>query len=276
VVCHTDASAVTVLCTQDKWEKAQGYITALLHTQANSNMFVHKELESILGFLIYVLRTYPAFTPYLKGLHLTLDSWRPNQDDEGWRVLNAIRHHHSVENVYGDDLTPPTHVQGVPRLAGDLQALATLFQPTHPPRRLVRSTNVLVTLYGFADASAEGFGSTLMTPSGLQYRYGLWGRDLSHQSSNYQELRNLLDLVDLEMSDEFPVLEDLLLSVTILVTSSTLPVTELYLFTDNLVAEGAFFRGTSSNPKLFSLILWLRMLEMHHSLHLHVVHISGK
>jgi hypothetical protein len=48
------------------------------------------------------------------------------------------------------------------------------------------------------------------------------------------------------------------------------------LFTDNSVAEGAFFRGTSSNPKLFSLILRLRALEMHHSLRIHVVHISGK
>jgi hypothetical protein len=135
---------------------------------------------------------------------------------------------------------------------------------------------VLVTLYGFADALGEGFGSTLMTPSGLQYRYGLWGHNLSHQSSNYRELRNMVDLVDLKMSDEFPVLEDLVLSVTNLVTSSTLPVTELYLFTDNSVAEGAFFRGTSSNPKLFSLVLRLCMLEMHHSLRLHVVHISGK
>jgi hypothetical protein len=50
----------------------------------------------------------------------------------------------------------------------------------------------------------------------------------------------------------------------------------LLLFTDNSVAEGAFFRGTSSNPKLFSLILRLRALEMHHSLRIHVVHISGK
>jgi hypothetical protein len=41
-----------------------------------------KSLESKRGFLIYVTRTYPSMVPYLKGMHLTLDSWRPNWDAE--------------------------------------------------------------------------------------------------------------------------------------------------------------------------------------------------
>jgi len=32
-----------------------------------TNLFKFKELESIRGFLIYVIRTYPAFTPTLRG-----------------------------------------------------------------------------------------------------------------------------------------------------------------------------------------------------------------
>jgi hypothetical protein len=276
VVCHTDSSRVTVLCTQDKWEKAQGYVWSLLQTQVTSNLFHHKELERIQGFLIYVIHTYPSFTPNLKGIHLTLDSWRSNRDAEGWWVLNAIQHHYSLDNIYNGKASPPETVRGVPRLGGDLQALSALFAPEHPPRQIIRSNNVLVTLYGFGDASGEGFGSTLMTPEGLHYRYGLWGRDLSHQSSNFREMRNLVDMVDLELKDDFPVLEDLVTTVSNLVESDTLPSTEIFLFTDNSVAEGAFFRGTSSNPRLFSLILHLPHLEMHHSLRLHVVHISGK
>ena len=27
-----------------------------------------------------------AMTPYMKGVHLTLDSWRPYRDGEGWRL----------------------------------------------------------------------------------------------------------------------------------------------------------------------------------------------
>ncbi len=178
--------------------------------------------------------------------------------------------------MYDNDLKPPSFVQGVPRLGSDLSALAKLFAPGHPPRRVIRADNVLITLYGFGDASGDGFGSTMVTPSGLRYRYGLWGRDLSYQSSNYREMRNLVDLVALELEDNFPVLEDMVSSITSLVEAENKEITELFLFTDNSVAEGAFFRGTSSNPKLFSLILRLRALEMHHSLRIHVVHISGK
>ena len=81
------------MCTQDKWEKAQQYIARLQHVQETTNSFDFKELESIRGFLIYVICTYPAFTPYLKGVHLTLHSWRPNRDDEGWKMVHALHYH---------------------------------------------------------------------------------------------------------------------------------------------------------------------------------------
>lgn len=87
-MCHTDGGAVTVLVTADKWNKARGHIQHLLKIAESTNLFDYKELESIRGFLIYVARTYPAFTPYLKGIHLTLDSWRPGRRGDGWRDLD--------------------------------------------------------------------------------------------------------------------------------------------------------------------------------------------
>jgi hypothetical protein len=134
------------------------------------NTFPHKRLESIRGFLIYVIRTYPTFTPYLKGIHLTLDSWRPGRDQEGWKVLNAIQHYKDEGPMVDLDLHPPKSVVGVPRLKGDHQALAELFSTTHPPRRVIRSTTILMALNGFGNASGEGFGSTLTTPSSIRYR----------------------------------------------------------------------------------------------------------
>jgi hypothetical protein len=74
--------------TADKWNKARGHIQHLLKIAESTNLFDYKELESIRGFLIYVARTYPAFTPYLKGIHLTLDSWRPGRRGDGWRDLD--------------------------------------------------------------------------------------------------------------------------------------------------------------------------------------------
>lgn len=255
VVCHTDQDMVTVLCPQDKWTKAKHYVARLSEVQRDSNTFNHAELESIRGFLIYVLRTYPAFTPFLKGLHLTLDRWRPSRDQEGWKVLNVVRLHLDQTSFHaGHPSEPPEEVLGVPRLASDLEALTALFSPDTPPRRVVRSRQVLVTLYGFGDASGDGFGQTLMTPAGIKYTYGLWGSVLSSQSSNYREFRNLLELVDAEASDTFPSLAQLVTSVERLVADAP-PNMEMFLFTDNAVAEGAFYKGTSPSRALFDLVL---------------------
>jgi hypothetical protein len=81
----------------------------------------------------------------------------------------------------------------------------------------------MIDLYGFGDASGEGFGGTLQTSTGIRYRYDLWGRDVSHQSSNYREMRNLVDLVDLELRDDFVALSQLVTSVEALVLDGTAP-----------------------------------------------------
>ena len=44
------------------------------------------ELLVIRGFLIYVVHTYPCLNPYIKGLHLTIDSWCPGQDLLGYKM----------------------------------------------------------------------------------------------------------------------------------------------------------------------------------------------
>jgi hypothetical protein len=48
-----------------------------------------------------------------------------------------------------------------------------------------------------------------------------------------------------------------------------------FLFTDNMTVESAFWKGSSSSPLLFELVLRLRQLEMRHNITLHVVHVSG-
>jgi hypothetical protein len=36
--------------------------------------------------MVYVTQIYPAMKPYLKGFHLSLESWRGNRDAEGWKL----------------------------------------------------------------------------------------------------------------------------------------------------------------------------------------------
>jgi hypothetical protein len=259
------------MVTGDKWLKARAYNQQLHDTASTTNSFNFKELESIRGYLTYIIRTYPAFTPYLKGVHLTLDSWQPGRSGDGWKDVGEFEEL-SDSILHGH---PPVLVTGVPRLQQDLRALSTLFNPLVPPRQVARSNEVMLVWYGFGDASRTGFGSSFITPTGTKVWTGLWGRDLSHQSSNFRELWNLSDALIYELEDRFPVLQEAVHQVVSLVQVEQLAGLEVFLFTDNMVAECAFYRGTSSNPLLFDLILKLKQVELTHSLHLHVVHITG-
>jgi len=129
-VCHTDDGKVSVLVTVDKWLKARSLITELLAIASTTNTFDFKMLESARGFLIYVVRTYPAFNSYLKGIHLTLDSWRPGRRDDGWKDIGE----YLPSEGESAEILPPASVVGVPRLSSDLRALTTLFNPLNPPR----------------------------------------------------------------------------------------------------------------------------------------------
>lgn len=51
--------------------------------------------------------------------------------------------------------------------------------------------------------------------------------------------------------------------------------TELFIFTDNSTAEGAFYKGNTPSRTLFDLILRLRLIDMQGQLKLHVIHVAG-
>jgi len=50
---------------------------------------------------------------------------------------------------------------------------------------------------------------------------------------------------------------------------------ELFVFTDNQVFEGTFYKGHSGNIKLDGLVLRLRKVERERGCITHVIHISG-
>jgi hypothetical protein len=168
----------------------------------------------------------------------------------------------------------PDKVQGVPRLRSDISSLLSLFSAAQPPRRIIRSSHFLAVYYGCGDASGGGFGSTFTGSGGIEYTYGVWGDDLAGCLSNFRELFNLTESLEDKVSTlSFGHLTHLVSSLESQV--ALYPACEIYLFTDNAVAEGAFHRGTSSNCRLFDLVLRLKQLELHHGAQLHVIHISG-
>ena len=163
------------------------------------------------------------------------------------------------ENVSSKYEDHPDKVSIVPRMIDDLNALSLFFEDDKPTWRFIRGSEICVVEYGFGDASGSGFGSSFKTQNGIRYRFGLWGRDTQGESSNFRELANLVDsLYDRATTDK-----------------TKLKGLEVFLFTDNIVAEGAFYKGTSSSKKLFNLILKLRLLEMKEGFKVHIIHVAG-
>lgn len=265
-VVFADDDGVGVNCTQEKWDKAKGFLLTIQEQLNTGDLLDHKTLERIRGFLLYVTKTYPAMVPYLKGFHLTLDAWRPGRDTDGWRLTLAelrekFQQEEGFELEYASQNAKgaPESVHPSPRLHDDISTLLKLTAGESPPKRFVRSKLIVTACYGFGDASGSGFGSTISHDAGVRYRHGLWGRDINGKSSNYRELRNLVETIEDGVND------------------GTLDGAELFLFTDNTVAESAFYKGNTSSSKiLFDLIVRLRTIEMTGSIKLWVIHVSGK
>ena len=284
---------IYVLTSDEKWLKMKRIIAKWSDVlDSGASNLDHKQLLSDRGFLVYVTRAYPSLIPYVKGFHLTAEMWRGNRDADGWKLpvterQGAQESRSEVKDSVDDDdavldhrlrhakqtvprapstgLTPPA-----PRLRDDLKALAYLTQSESPPLRMVRPKNVYQVFYGFGDASGKGRGSTFQGfktvhhPSGhlgpstdVIYRVGIWGSDAEDESSNYRELRNLVE--DFESEAE----------------SGRMRNTEAFLCTDNATAESAFYKGSSSSKLLHDLVLRLHMVALKYSIILHVIHIAG-
>ena len=93
-----------------------------------------KQLERIVGFLVYVSQTYTCMVPYLKGIYLTLNSWRNGCDKDGWVIPKQLRD--EMEELDG---LPPPFVQCVTRLKYDVEALMFLTCRSDPPEVPVRA-----------------------------------------------------------------------------------------------------------------------------------------
>jgi hypothetical protein len=280
---------VCVLTSEEKWLKLKHivgkYLALIFSGEEELN---HKDLLSDRGFLVYVTRAYPGMVPYLKGFHLTIEMWRGNRDAEGWKLPAKSLEAAMIQDIdlgpMDDDAAELAYLMRkkatmvarapesgttkiAPRLLSDLRALQALTSTPLPPLRVVRPTRVVQVLYGFADASGKGLGSTVQgyparalveSTSNPRFRVGVWGRDDEAESSNFRELANLVLTVEEEAA------------------AGHLTRAEFFLFTDNSTAESAFYKGSSTSPKLHALILRLRKLELLYGLILHIIHVSGK
>ncbi len=73
------------MVSQEKWDRTKALIQELSDLLSNPPLPLHRLLQ-IRGFLIYVVRAYKWLNPYIEGLHLTIDSWRPGRADNGFKL----------------------------------------------------------------------------------------------------------------------------------------------------------------------------------------------
>jgi hypothetical protein len=235
---------VKVLVTQEKWDKTKRLLAALTCELAKGVWLNFKSLESARGFMIYVSRNYRPMIPLLLGIHHTLDSWRPNRREDGWRQNRLIMIMEGYEDEAAPTLgqsavLPPLMVKAAKRLADDLRVLTMLTALEVPPLRRLRGSSKLKVLYGLGDSSRNCFGWSIDLGEEIKYEHGLWYENLCEEHSNYKELRNLVNAL-MRAGLE-----------------GRLTGRDIFLFTDNQVAEGSYYSGIAASQSLFELVVEL-------------------
>ena len=152
----------------------------------------------------------------------------------------------------------PDLIKPVPMLRVSLESLSQLFSSQDPPSIDVRANCMYTLLFGFADASGTGLGSTVMGTDGIRHRIGVWNSELDGESSNFREFENCVGALEEEGKQ------------------GRLSHALVFLCTDNLTTESALYKGNSSSVKLFQLVLRLRKLEIRYSARISVSHVSGE
>ena len=270
---HADGGELVGLVSDKKWEKTKAKIDELDQlvrladerkdsTSQERSKIPLKPLLSIRGYLIYVTRTYDWMNPYLKGLHNTISGWRPDYVD-GWKLTGreAMMFRRAQQDDQSDEEDeaqgPPEMVEVQDRLRRDIRVLKELTSPAEPPRRKYRSRRILVALHLPGDASGQGFGSALITLTGIEYESGTWEVVWSEKSSNFREADNLVRKI-----------EDLV--------ERGLRGAEIFIYTDNFVFESVYYKGYSkSSEDLSDVILRLYQAARKGDLILHVIWIAG-
>jgi len=156
-------------------------------------------------------------------------------------------------------------VRAVPRLEKDIAALIHLTNLSTPAEIPIRAQATVSVFYTAGDAAGRGFGGFAhvvknQRPTKDLFRYGKWSMFIQESSSsNFRELCSLVDMLEEGLKNK-DIKEG----------------TELYIFTDNIVAKYGYYKGNASSKLLFDLVLRLRTAQMKLKLIIHVIHISGK
>ena len=269
MILKTSNNRVVKSATQAKWDKVIPILDRieLEIFESDDQDLEFKQLEKERGFLVHLAMTYETMNPFLKGFHLTLDSWRPNRKENGWKMSPAEWSAYlfgiedpELRKTLEDlgNLGHPARVKPVVRLESDIRALRYFFKSSTPTEITIRGDRFYKVCYAFGDASGTGFGDSFLSEDGLSYQQGVWLEKDASQSSNYRELKNCLEAIRREGE------------------AGRLTNSFVLFCTDNSTVETALYKGTSSSPLLLECVIDFHKIQMDFGCICMVSHVSGK
>jgi hypothetical protein len=99
--------------------------------------------------------------PFLNHFYLTLNSWQPQQDGDGWKnqkirweVYLVDKHREYLDQPSSDDAL--MSVKASTGLFETAQALTVIFEPTGAPNISIFCKTVITIMFGFGDAYGKG------------------------------------------------------------------------------------------------------------------------
>lgn len=214
--------SLIVTVTKEKWDKAKIKIDEVLSCIENTAEMPpvnFKRLEVIRGYLCHMAMTYDVMSPFLKGLHLTLCRHLPTRDEQGWKLfdnaylsylrelIDQDKHSYNelkqpLNPLLFEEISIPVEVVPVDRVKNDFIFLRKMFAREESLEVMARSSNIVYLLYGFADASGTGFGSSVISRKGVRIRIGVWGKDEDEEeTSNWREFKNSVEALEAEGKD---------------------------------------------------------------------------
>ena len=202
------------MVSQEKWDKTKGLLKELTDMLTKGPLPLQCMLE-IRGFLMYVVRTYPWLNPYMKGMHLTIDSWQAGRAEDGfkmtakelqvfesskWANVGLLCRRADEEEDGGTPTTQapeeecaPVMVEPVPHYLRDLECLVKLTDTSEPPHQLYRAQQQSA-FFVVGDASSKGKGNAAgIEQYGVDYESGAWNLEWREKSTNFREAENLTD-----------------------------------------------------------------------------------
>jgi hypothetical protein len=79
---------ISISVSQSKWDRGRAMVVELLDCfiKEERPWLSHKDLERKRVFFGHLAMCYASLVPFMKGFHLTTDSWRTKKPTSGWKM----------------------------------------------------------------------------------------------------------------------------------------------------------------------------------------------